>query len=390
MSAALVCRDTAKRFDLSTPIWRSPAVAPVDSTTPAGLLDIDWPIDASTFPRDKIAARPATMWRYREAIPIPAGCEVSLGEGMTPLLDVPTSVLKASGAAPTSSGATHASPNQRWMLKLDTLHPSGSYKDRGVSVMVSQCRHLGLSHIVEDSSGNAGSSFALYCAAANIACDIYVPESTSPAKLTQVLTSGAKLIRVPGDRQATSDAIWDAAQCHYYVSHAWNPFFFHGTKTLAFEVCEQLGWRAPDAIVIPTGNGTLLLGCWIGFDELRRAGVIDRVPRLIAVQAQNCSPLAGSQAHSPTIAEGIAIPRPIRREQCLEAIRTTGGRVVTVSESGMIASLRAAIRAGLYIEPTCASSLAAMAQLSDIEGTIVLAATGHGLKTNDTIAKLLA
>jgi threonine synthase len=369
---------------LETPIWRSPAVAPVDSVTPAGLLDLDWPVRQATFPREAIAKRPATMWRYREALPIPEGFEVTLGEGMTPLLPLPERVRESGRLTARVRG------DSRVMLKLDSLHPSGSYKDRGVSVMVSQCGRLGLSHVVEDSSGNAGSSFALYCAAAGIACDIYVPESTSPAKLTQVLTSGARLVRVPGDRQATSDAIWEAAQRHYYVSHAWNPFFFHGTKTFAFEVCEQLGWRAPEAVVVPTGNGTLLLGCWIGFDELRRAGVIDRVPRLIAVQAAHCAPLAGATAYTPTVAEGIAIPRPIRREQCLAAVRETGGRIVVVSESETIDALRAAIRAGLYIEPTCATALAALAQLHDVAGTIVLAITGHGLKTNDTIAKLLA
>jgi len=388
MPPALVCRDTGKRYPLDTPIWRSPAVAPVDSVTPAGLLDIDWPVDASTFPREAIAGRAATMWRYREALPIPAGCEVTLGEGMTPLLAVPERVLESVGALGGVSRANRL--GSEMLLKLDSLHPSGSYKDRGVSVMVSHCKRLGLSHVVEDSSGNAGSSFALYCAAAGIACEIYVPEATSPAKLTQVLTSRARLVRVPGDRQATSDAIWEAAQRHYYVSHTWNPFFFHGTKTFAFEVCEQLGWKAPEAVVVPTGNGTLLLGCWIGFDELRRAGVIDRVPRLIAVQAEHCSPLAGATAFSPTVAEGIAIPRPIRREQCLAAVRDTGGRVVTVSETDTVAALRAAIRAGLYIEPTCATALAATAQLRDLSGTIVLAITGHGLKTNDTIAKLLA
>jgi len=378
--SALVCRDTGVRFPLDTPIWRSPSVKAIDSTTSCGLLDLNWPVSSATFPLGDISQRPATMWRYRETIPVPEGFEVTLGEGMTPLLDMHPSMRESVLAAQSAS---------RIMLKLDSLFPSGSYKDRGVSVMVSHCKRLGLRHVVEDSSGNAGSSFAMYCAVAGIACDIYVPEATSPAKLTQVIVSGGNLVRVAGDRQATSDAVWQAAQSHYYVGPAWNPFFFHGTKTFAFEVCEQLGWKAPDAVVIPTGNGTLLLGCWIGFDELRRAGVIDRVPRLIAVQAARCAPLAGATTFSPTIAEGIAIPRPIRREQCLQAVRETKGRVVTVTDAQTIASLGLALRAGYYIEPTCATALAALPHIRDIEGTIVLAITGHGLKTNDTIAKVL-
>jgi threonine synthase len=291
---------------------------------------------------------------------------------------------------------------RRVLLKMDTRFASGSYKDRGAAVVVSHCKRIGITHIVEDSSGNAGAAFAMYAAAAGISCDIYVPESASPGKLIQVEVSGARLVRVPGTRADTSAAVWEAAQGAYYASHSWNPFFFHGTKTFAFEVCEQLGWKAPGAVVVPTGNGTLLLGCAIGFEELRRAGVIARVPRLIAVQSRACMPLVvamekGAAKCEPfdarqTVAEGIAIANPVRGAQCLEAMRSSDGRAIAVGEDEVVSALRWAVSRGLFIEPTCASALAAAAQLRDDDmedGPVVLAITGHGLKSAERVRQLV-
>lgn len=371
----LVCRDSGARYPLSEPIWRSPATG--------GLLDLEW---RAEFPIDRIRSRPMTMWRYREALPIPDdGDIVSLGEPVTPLL--PCTIPSGPGA-----------PGRREvLLKLDSLHASGSYKDRGSAVLISHCKRLGLSRVVEDSSGNAGASIAMYCARAGIACDIYVPESASPGKLVQVRAAGARLVRVPGTREDTAAAAWEAAQSVYYASHSWNPLFFHGTKTFAFEVCEALSWKPPGAVVIPTGNGTLLIGAWIGFRELLAAGVIDRLPRLVAVQAAACAPLAqafrtdAQTPPSPTIAEGIAIAKPVRAAQCLEAVRSTGGDVVTVSEDEIRAALGDAARGGLFIEPTSASALAAAARIEPRagEGPVVVAITGHGLKAAPKVADVV-
>jgi len=378
LAGALVCCDSGERFALDLPIWRSPVTG--------GLLDLEW---ASSFPVGLISGRAMTMWRYWEALPLVGagggGDVVSLGETVTPLIE-------------------REVRGRRVKLKMDTRFASGSYKDRGAALVVSHCARIGVRHIVEDSSGNAGAAFAMYAAAAEprIACDIYVPESASPGKLIQVEVSGARLVRVPGTRADTSAAVWEAAQRTYYASHSWNPFFFHGTKTFAFEVCEQLGWRAPGAVVVPTGNGTLLLGCAIGFEELRRAGVITRVPQLIAVQSRACMPLvvamekgsAACEAFSatPTVAEGIAIANPVRGKQCLEAIRASGGRAVAVSEEEVVGALRWAVARGLFIEPTCASALAAVEKLTEGEmgdGEVVVAITGHGLKSAERVRQLV-
>jgi len=358
--SALVCRKTGRRYPVDQPIWKSDA---------DGLLDLEF---QPRFELDRIRTRLPTMWRYREALPIGRDEHiVSFGEGFTPLVPINWN-------------------GREVLLKLEYLFPSGSYKDRGASVLISRARELGVTQVVEDSSGNAGAAIAAYSARAGITCEVYVPESTSPAKLAQIAAYGATVRGVRGSREEAASAAWQAAQSLYYASHVWNPYFFHGTKTFAFEVVEQLGWRPPDVVVIPTGNGTLLYGAYLGFCELRDAGVIERLPRLIGVQAANCAPLChawqGGGASiaeivaTETVAEGIAIARPARAQQCLEAVRATGGWFVTVSEDEIVGALRAIHHRGIYCEPTSATALAALDKF-EVSGAIVTPITGHGLKT---------
>ncbi len=335
------------------------------------LLDLKFKPDLAVF---SLETRPLTMWRYREAIPILDDTDiVSFDEGYSPLTRFEL------------SGGTY-------LLKQDHLFPSGSYKDRGASVLISQAKSLGVDSVVEDSSGNAGAAIAAYCARAEIQCDIYVPDSTSPAKLEQIRAYGADLHRIPGSREDTADAAQNAAEGRFYASHVWNPYFFHGTKTFAYEVWEQLGQKAPDEIIIPTGNGTLLIGAYIGFKELLEAGLTRTLPRLTAVQAANCAPLSvlweGSEtdllkiATSPTKAEGIAIAAPARGKQIIDIIRESGGRVVTVTEAEINSAYHQMVSVGWFIEPTSASAIAAANKRSrPEEETIVIPLTGHGLKS---------
>ena len=258
---ALICQKCDKKFSLGQTIWKCAC---------GGLLDIQI---SPSFPIDKIRRRKPSLWRYREALPIEEDRNViSFDEGFTPLLPVDF------------SGRTV------W-LKQDHLFPTGSYKDRGAAVLISKAKELGVPAVVEDSSGNAGCAIAAYCAKARIPCEIFVPEDTSPGKLAQIQLYGASLHKVSGSREDTARAVLNAAEKDYYASHSWNPFFFHGTKTFAFEICEQLGWKAPDTIIVPVGNGTLLLGVDIGFRELRQAGITDKLPKIIGVQAAHCAPL---------------------------------------------------------------------------------------------------
>jgi len=370
LQGRLICRITGEEYPLEAPIWRSAS---------GGLLDLEF---TPAFNRASVAGRKPTLWRYREALPIPPGATpVTFQEGFTPLLE-----LNLDG-------------HPVW-IKQDHLFPSGSYKDRGAAVMVSMIVHLGIRRVVEDSSGNAGCAVAAYCARAGIQCDIYVPASTSSGKLHQLDAYGAVVHRIRGSREETAAAAFAAAEGTYYASHSWNPFFFQGTKTFAYEIVEQLGWRAPDTVVLPAGNGTLLVGSYIGFKELHASGLIDRLPRLIAVQASACAPvyqafLAGDSLVSPvrpgaTIAEGIAIAAPVRGSQILQCVRETGGSVVSVSDEEVAEAARMMGSGGFFLEPTAAATIAGLRRWLPKVGphdTVVSVFTGHGLKGSKALSR---
>jgi len=264
---------------------------------------------------------------------------ISLGEAQTPL------VRKELYGA-------------RVMLKMDFQMPTGSFKDRGSAVLINKLKKMGIEEVVEDSSGNAGASIAAYCAAADIKCHIYVPESTPAHRIRQISAYGAKVVKVPGGRDDTAKAAQDAAGKTYYASHVYNPLFFEGTKSLAYEIYVQIGF--PDTIFVPAGNGTMLLGAYIGFKEL---GLL---PRIIAVQSENCCPLFNQfndmlpQAETkPTIAEGISIPHPPRLDEMVAAVRESRGSVMTVSEEEIKAANEMLGKMGIYVEDTSATVVAA-------------------------------
>jgi threonine synthase len=335
------------------------------------LLTLDF---HARFPLQSIKKRKTTLWRYREALPIEHDSQiVSFDEGFTPLVEEELYGKKV-------------------LLKQDYLFPSGSYKDRGATVLVSQIKQLGIKTVVEDSSGNAGAAIAAYCAKASIECHIYVPEKTTPEKLVQIEQYGAYLHKIQGSREDTAQAAWNQAQTTYYASHYWNPYFFHGTKTCVFEIVEQLGWNAPDVLFIPVGNGTLLYGTCLGLKELHQEGIIEKIPRIIGVQAKNCSPLEYAwknhgklpsfNTSRETIAEGIAIRNPIRAKDILRSIKETNGEIITVNEKEILDSLTYIRRKGYYIEPTSAVAVAGFKKLNTRKNDcMVIPLTGHGLKT---------
>jgi len=280
------------------------------------------------------------------------------------------------------------------LIKMDYLFPTGSYKDRGATVLISKMKEWGVQKVVEDSSGNAGSAIAAYCTKAGIKCEIYVPHDTSSGKLIQIQAYGATLKKVEGSREKTAEKAMEAASKIPYASHCWNPFFLHGTKTFAFEVWEQLEWRTPDTLVLPIGHGTLFLGAHLGFKELKQAGMIKRIPKLVGIQSVSCAPLyqafrKGWKEPQPiekkkTIAEGIAIAEPVRGRQILEAIRETGGEVLVVTEKEIKGTLREMGRKGHFIEPTSAATIAGLKKYlkeKRRKETVVSTFTGMGLKS---------
>lgn len=321
------------------------------------------------------------MWRYRESIPITDDSHiVSLDEGYTPLLTVEIN-------------------GHSLLIKQEQLFSSGSYKDRGASVLISYAKAAGITHVVQDSSGNAGCAIAAYAARAGIGCTVFVQHTTSAAKIAQMKMYGADVIQVNGTRNDAAVAARQAAEKSFYASHCYNPYFFHGTKTFAYELCEQLNWSTPDAVVVPAGNGTLLIGCYIGFTDLYQAGIIKAIPKLIAVQAENCAPLAnahsnqlaGSATVLPTIAEGIAIESPVRGNEMLQIVKETGGSFITVSEAEIKNTWLACGKQGFYIEPTSAATVAGACKYRSGHSLskVVTLFSGHGLKSTDkTIAEL--
>jgi threonine synthase len=282
----------------------------------------------------------------------------------------------------------------RTLVKIDYLFPTGSYKDRGATVLMSKMKEWGVQKAVEDSSGNAGSAIAAYCAKAGIKCEIYVPRDTSPEKTVQIRAYGATLREVQGSRERTAEVAMKAAFKIPYASHCWNPFFLHGTKTFAFEVWEQMDWKAPDVVVLPIGHGTLFLGASIGFKELREAGMIKRVPRLVGVQSASCAPLYRAFKRGwaeprlvekrETVAEGIAIAEPVRGRQILEAIQRTDGEILAVTEKEIGMALKEMGRKGHFVEPTSAATIAGLKRYLKKKRrreTVVSTLTGTGLKS---------
>lgn len=339
------------------------------------------------FPREELRDRAPTLWRYREALGLAAESgAVSLGEGMTPLLETPLH-------------------GRRALLKVDFLCPTGSYKDRGSTVMISKLKEWGVRRIIEDSSGNAGASIAAYAALAGIQADIFVPASTSPGKMAQIEMYGANLIQVQGSREDTTKAAFTAASNTFYASHNWSPYFLAGMKTAAYEIAEQSGWQAPDWVVTPAGGGGLLVGLYLGFVEMVEAGFITHVPRLAAVQAAACDPIFGAWSNNLddvpavekgyTAAEGISVAKPVRGKPILAAIRKSNGTACTVRDEEVWTTMEALGREGLYVEPTAAAAPAACRKLFGdgiitAQERVVVMLTGSGLKATDKVVERFA
>jgi threonine synthase len=218
--------------------------------------------------------------------------------------------------------------------------------------------------------------------------------------LVQIQAYGATLKKVEGSREKTAKVAMEAASKIYYASHCWNPFFLHGTKTFAFEIWEQIGWRAPDALVLPVGHGTLFLGAYIGFKELEDAGKVERIPRLVGIQSAACAPLyqafkKGWREALPiekkeTTAEGIAIANPVRGRQILEAIRETDGEVLAVKEKEIGVAMKEMSRKGHFIEPTSAATIAGLKKYlsqKKQKEIVVSTLTGMGLKSVEKMLK---
>ena len=364
------CKTCGKEFDDSFEGWRCSC---------GGSLWINREVK---FNRDDIRQNDFTQWRYDKAYPIKKDELIStFGEGMTPL------VLEI------------------WdgfniYIKNEAIMPTGSFKDRGVSMMINHLALQGVTKITEDSSGNAGASVAEYAANADMECSIYVPEGTSQGKIGQVISSDARIHQIPGPREATARAAQSAID-GVYASHNWNPYFIEGVKSIAYEVWEQLDFTAPDNIVVPAGNGSLPLAFEQGFQELLSNGEVDYLPKIYGIQTQNCNPiyrkfhgLSEEFDAEPTIAEGIALKFSSKIDEVIEAIHKSKGDVLEVTEEEILQALKDILKKGYFIEPTSATSFAGVTKLIKEEkirynDKTVVIITGNGLKASDKILKYI-
>ncbi len=378
---SILCRGCETDFGFAVPFHRCP--------------DCEGPLSFSldrSFPPAEIAARPPGMWRYREALPAFQEA-ISLGEQATPLVPV----------APREFG------REGVLFKCEYTLPTGSYKDRGAATLVSYLKSVGVKEAVEDSSGNAGASMAAYCARAGIGLKVFCPQSASEGKLTQIRLYGAELVRVPGPRPRATEALVEHVEAtgSAYASHLWHPLFLEGIRTMAYEIAEQLGWAAPDYVLCPVGAGSILLGLFGGFSDLLAAGAIARLPRLVAVQAANVAAVCDAvrtgagrvepaRDPQPTLAEGIALPAPVRDREVLHAIRASGGTAVSVVEEEIAAGAVSLGKAGFCVEPTSAVVWNGLRKLTESHSppppgaTIVAVLSGHGLKASPALAEILA
>jgi threonine synthase len=292
-----------------------------------------------------------SMWRYSSLLPVSDKKNiVSLHEGMTPIL--PLNKLSANY-------------NCSVLLKDESYNPTGSFKARGLSVAVSRARELGIDRLIIPTAGNAGGALAAYCAKANMKCIVVMPEHTPSVFKQECKLYGAELILVKGLINDCAKKVEEIRKSKNYfdVSTLKEPYRLEGKKTMGYEIAEQLDRQLPDVIVYPAGGGTGLIGIWKAFNEMLKLGWIKQpLPRMIAVQPENCAPLATAMTHPTSwkehftphasIANGLAVPYPFGMELMLEVIYSSNGDVVTVSEKEIIEGIKEVARTeGLLLSP---------------------------------------
>jgi threonine synthase len=357
------------------------------------LARYDLDLAASLAARADVAARPPTLWRYHELLPVSAPDHVvTFGEGMTPLLALPR------------LGRDIGVPGLA--MKDESPLPTATFKARGAAVGVSRARELGAAGVAMPTNGNAGAAWAAFCARAGLPFLVAMPAGAPPITRSECIVAGAETYVVDGligDAGRMLAPVVAARPGWMDVSTLREPYRLEGKKTIGLEIAEQLGWRGPDVIVCPTGGGVGLIGIWKGLAELAKLGWIGPpMPRLVAVQAASCAPIVaafeqGADVTEPwpqprTAAFGLTVPAPLGGFLVLRAVRETGGCAVAVTDADLLAAQARAARAeGTWMCPEGAAGLAAVTRLRESgwlaeTDEVVVLNTGAGLKYPPTAA----
>jgi threonine synthase len=332
---------------------------------------------------ERIRRRPRGLWRWHEFLPVDASRGVSLGEGDTPLVSSPR-LAQALGL-------------ERLHVKNDTVLPTGSLKDRSVTVALTHARAVGATTVGVASSGNHAASVSAYAAAAGLPCVVMVPAATSPAKVLQARAHGATVVAVRAGVDETFALFKEALKAFgWYSCLSTNPWRNEGKKSYAFETWEDLHGETPAWMLHPIGGGLGVTACWKGWRELVELGWARGVPRMIAAQPAAADPItrafeAGRDEVTPlvaadTVAQAIAVGAPQLGWRCLDAVRRTGGAAASATDAELLEAQSLLARtAGIYCEPSAAASIAVARRLRRdglIPGTdlVVCVVTGHGLK----------
>lgn len=349
----------------------------------SGLLEISFKISKRETPWKH---RNLSVWKYRELLPIDNDRFITtLAEGGTSLHHCPR-LGREIGL-------------RKLYVKNEGENPTGSFKDRGMTVALSKARELGKRKVVCASTGNTAASLAAYSASAGIQCVVIVPEGkVATGKMLQVMIHGARIFQVVGDFDEAMRAVVALTEHRkgFYLMNSLNPFRLEGQKTLAFEVCDQLNGNAPETLVLPVGNGGNISAIWKGFNEFHTLGVTRTRPRMIGIQAKNAAPISRAVrlnqnkirpvTNPQTVASAIRIGSPVNWTKVLAAVKESHGTAATVSDKEILAAQRdLASREGIFVEPASAASIAGLRKSReageiDRSDLVVCVTTGHGLK----------
>jgi threonine synthase len=350
---------------------------------------------AAALAKSEFQSRAPTLWRYRELLPLQSDANmVSLGEGFTPLLEAKT-LAREIGL-------------ERFWIKDEAQNPTGSFKDRGLSIAISLAKELGVKKVAISSAGNAGGALAAYAARAGIEAHVFMPRDTPVANQIEVQQYGAHLTLVDGLINDCGRLIAErkSVEGWFDVSTFKEPYRVEGKKTMGYEIAEQLNWRLPDVVIYPTGGGTGLIGMWKAFQEMEELGWIgSKRPRMVSVQANGCAPIVtafheGKQSVEPwqnakTVASGLRVPQLVADFLILRALRESHGTALSVSDDEMLAEIpRVGKAEGIFFCPEGAACVAALSQLAQsgwIQPTdeVVIFNTASGHKYLDVIQAAL-
>ncbi|MGH9027752.1 MAG: threonine synthase [Acidimicrobiia bacterium] len=358
-----------------------------------GPLEVVYDYDtiAAHVSRDTIAAGPASLWRYADLLPAERGGTVDLGDGFTPLVRA-------------DHLAAELGLGEVW-VKNDTSNPTNSFKDRVTSVALSKAIDFGFKTAACASTGNLANSVAAHSARAGLRSFVFIPANLEPAKVVMTAVYGGNVVAVDGNYDDVNRLCAELAGTYpwAFVNVNLRPYYAEGSKTLAFETAEQLGWRAPDHIVVPVGSGSLLTKIRKGFEELHKVGLLDEEPqvRVSGAQATGCAPVATAWLEESdtirpvkpdTIAKSIAIGNPADGYFALDAVRDSGGGFAAVTDDEVVEGIRLLARTeGIFTETAGGVTVATLQRLAS-EGIVrpdervVIYITGLGLKTLDSIA----